>query len=228
MDFIDGRDDGGYNFRVADHHTYFVSKPECGFSLWAHNVECIIRVENRDHVLLDRATGVEYARGTEAQVRQFALGVHTITDAPRLGPVELVAVTPSGYLELVQMVAESAVFQSRPFTPGGNQWIDGVLYPDRLGIGFAERLADVPQFVRGAGLLTGRQITFVEGLASITLPGDDPLLGDWIRAGYFQPDRLERRFSRELGGTWDVSWALKNSANSENGYLVTITRVTGT
>ncbi len=27
-----------YNFRVADHHTYFVGKPEWGFSVWAHNM----------------------------------------------------------------------------------------------------------------------------------------------------------------------------------------------
>lgn len=26
-----------YNFRVADHHTYFVGSPEWGFDVWAHN-----------------------------------------------------------------------------------------------------------------------------------------------------------------------------------------------
>ena len=26
-----------YNFRVADHHTYFVGSDEWGFSVWAHN-----------------------------------------------------------------------------------------------------------------------------------------------------------------------------------------------
>jgi hypothetical protein len=26
-----------YNFRVADHHTYFVGCDEWGFSVWAHN-----------------------------------------------------------------------------------------------------------------------------------------------------------------------------------------------
>ncbi|WP_162542163.1 SdrD B-like domain-containing protein [Gemmata obscuriglobus] len=29
-----------YNFRVADHHTYFVGCDEWGFSVWAHNIGC--------------------------------------------------------------------------------------------------------------------------------------------------------------------------------------------
>ena len=28
-----------YNFRVADHHTYFVGCDEWGFSVWAHNAD---------------------------------------------------------------------------------------------------------------------------------------------------------------------------------------------
>jgi prophage maintenance system killer protein len=39
---VEGVDDAGavttvYNFRVADHHTYFVGTEEWGFSIWAHN-----------------------------------------------------------------------------------------------------------------------------------------------------------------------------------------------
>jgi hypothetical protein len=29
-----------YNFRVADHHTYFVGTEDWGFSVWAHNQSC--------------------------------------------------------------------------------------------------------------------------------------------------------------------------------------------
>ena len=31
-----------YNMRVADWHTYFVGAAEWGFSVWAHNAECVV------------------------------------------------------------------------------------------------------------------------------------------------------------------------------------------
>lgn len=61
-----------YNFRVADWHTYFVGCDEWGFSVWAHNAECSIAVENGQHVLWDRATRKVLHQGTEAEVRAFA------------------------------------------------------------------------------------------------------------------------------------------------------------
>lgn len=36
-----------YNFRVADHHTYFVGRPDWGFSLWAHNSDLCLQVVRR-------------------------------------------------------------------------------------------------------------------------------------------------------------------------------------
>jgi hypothetical protein len=192
-------------------------------------VECIIRVDtNGDRVLLDRATGVEYARGTEAQVRRAAHGVHTITDAPRLAPVQLVGTTLSGHPEFNQLVDETVVFQGRSFTHGVEEWTGGILYPNYLGISFTERLADVPQFVRGVQQLSGQLVTSVRGAASVAGAGDPPLLGDWIRTGYFQPDRIARRFERELGGTWEVLVLPKHAPNPSGGHEVRINRIAGT
>jgi hypothetical protein len=36
-----------YNFRVADHHTYFVGSNEWGFDVWAHNAQCSVVVQHR-------------------------------------------------------------------------------------------------------------------------------------------------------------------------------------
>jgi hypothetical protein len=38
--FDSGVEEDVYNFRVAEYHTYFVGRPEWGFSVWAHNT-CI-------------------------------------------------------------------------------------------------------------------------------------------------------------------------------------------
>jgi len=193
-------------------------------------VECVIRVQGGQCVLLDRFSGVEYARGTEAQLHQAAHGVYRITDAPRLGPVEFDPLGPtmSGYLQFQQFVVEAVVFQGRSFTPGVDWWIDGILFPDHLGIGFAERLADVPQFVSGVQRLTGQQVTEVRGGGSIAALGGPPLLGDWIKSGTFDPDRLVRRFERELGGVWALTFRERNPGSPDDGYLVTIHRQSGT
>jgi hypothetical protein len=191
-------------------------------------VECVFRLENGDHVLLDRTTGVEYARGTEAQVRQTAHGIHTITDAPRLGPVQQTGTTLSGHAEFIQLVDETIPFLGRLFVRGVNEWIGGVLYPDYLGIAFTERLADVAAFTRAVQQLSAQPIASVQGTASVAGFGNLPLLGDWIRAGRFQPDRLARRFERELGGTWHVFVLLKHPTNPSAGHEVRINRVVGT
>lgn len=53
--------------------------------------ECVVRVDSDGaYMLLDRETGVVHARGTEAEVVRVAAGVHALTEAPRLGPVQLV------------------------------------------------------------------------------------------------------------------------------------------
>jgi hypothetical protein len=39
-----------YNLRVADFHTYFVGSEEWGFSVWAHNAECVLFHGSRDGI----------------------------------------------------------------------------------------------------------------------------------------------------------------------------------
>lgn len=162
-------------------------------------------------------------------MRQAAHGVHTITDAPRLEAVQpdTNALGTSPYPEFLQRAAETVVFDGRQVIQGV-LWTDGVLYPDYLGIGFTERLADVPQFVAGVQQLSGQPVTSVRGTASLAGVGDPPLLGDWIRTGRFQPDRLARRFDSELGGRWDVIVRLKNFRDPAHGYAVEINRRFGT
>jgi hypothetical protein len=192
------------------------------------NTECDIAVENGQHVLRNRVTGVEYACGTDAQVRQAALGPYSITDAPRLGSVQPAGTTLSGHPEFTQLVAESKTFQGRSFSARMDEWTAGVLYPDHLGIAFTERLADVPIFVAGVEQLTAHPITSVRGTASVAEVGDPPLLGDWIRSGQFQPDRLARRFEQVLGGSWQVVVSFKDPNNSASGYFLSIDRTPGT
>jgi hypothetical protein len=190
--------------------------------------ECDIADENGVSVLRDRATGVEVARGTDAHVRQSAVGRCSVTDAPRLGPVVLVGQTLSGHDEYSQTVAETKAFQGRPFTARLDEWTGGVLYPDHLGIAFTERLADVPYFVAGVQQLSGREVSCVRGTASVAGVGDPPLLGDWIRTGQFQTDRLARRFEAVLGGSWLVVVSFKDPKHPASGYWVCIDRVPGT
>lgn len=191
--------------------------------------ECVIRVQGGQHVLLDRFSGAEYARGTEAQVRQVAQGAFRITEAPRLRSIEVdpIGLTMSGYLQFQQFVDESVVFQGRLFTLGVDWWIDAILFPDHLGIGFAERLADLPQFVIGVQRLAGRQVSELRGGASVAGIGDPPLLGDWITNGTFDADRLARRFHDELGGTWIITHRERIPGSPDDGYSVTITRQPG-
>jgi hypothetical protein len=190
--------------------------------------ECDIAIEGGDFVLRHRATGVEYARGTEVHVRQAAHGHYSVTDAPRLGPVQPAGTTLSGHPEFTQLVSESKTFQGRHFMSGMDEWTAGVLYPDHLGIAFTERLADVPQFVAGVQQLTARSITSVRGTASVAGVGDPPLLGDWLRSGQFQQNRLAARCEQVLGGRWQVVVSFKDANNHASGYWVSIDRIPGT
>lgn len=192
-----------------------------------HPPECVIRLDGGDYVLLDRETGVEYLRGPEPWVRHVARASYALTDAPRLGPVLLDGTTHSGFPEYVQFVAEDAVFRGQRFRAAVSEWTSGVLYPDHLGIGFTERLADVPAFTVGIETLTGRPVLSIRGSASVAGVGDPPLLGDWIRAGTFDPDRLARRFGRALGGTWVVGVLLKDPKHPASGHVVEINRLAG-
>jgi hypothetical protein len=103
-----------------------------------------------------------------------------------------------------------------------------VLYPDHLGISFTERLADVPQFVQQVEGLSNRAITVIRGVASEALCGDPPLLGDWIKRGTFDPDRLARRFGLVLGGVWTISYNVKDPNAPVIVYEVEIARAPGT
>jgi hypothetical protein len=148
--------------------------------------------------------------------------------ALRLRAVEHDGVTfPSGYPQYKQLVDEAGSFNGRPFVPG-DEWISGVLYPDHLGIAFAERMADVAQFASQVELLAGQPILSIRGIASKALPGDPPLLGDWIEHGVFDVDRLARKFENELGGKWEVRYSAKDPRLPQASYNVEINRVPGT
>lgn len=146
---------------------------------------------------------------------------------PRLKPVQPNGITQSGDREYVQYVDEAKLFNGRQFIPG-DRWIDGILFPDHLGIGFAERLADLPQFVLQVQTISGKAVIAIRGTASIALPGDAPLLGDWIRAGRFDEIRLARKFDQDLGGCWVIRHQLRHTMIPAAGYNVGIDRIVGT
>lgn len=146
----------------------------------------------------------------------------------RLRPVEFdqFVATYSRYLVFQQLLDEVAFFNGRHY-PTGSEWTGGVLYPTYLGISFAERLADLPEFVAGVELLAGIEVDVVSGTASLALPGDPPLLGDWIRYRRFDPDRLARTFAAKHGGSWVVSTRLKSGSDPLGGYHVEVRRTRG-
>lgn len=45
-----GRYDTVYNFRVADHHTYFVGTPAWGFGVWVHNSYGTVGLGKSEHI----------------------------------------------------------------------------------------------------------------------------------------------------------------------------------
>jgi hypothetical protein len=54
-----------YNLRVSEYHTYFVGSTEWGFSVWAHNAECVVeQVGDRWRVRLLGEGGDTYLRNT--------------------------------------------------------------------------------------------------------------------------------------------------------------------
>jgi hypothetical protein len=118
-------------------------------------------------------------------------------------------------------------FNGRTFIPA-DEWIAGILYPDHLSVAFAERLADLPQFVKQVEGLCGKRILSIRGTASKALPGDPALLGDWIERGTFYADRLARKFDQELGGKWEIKYKLKDPKAPQNGYNIEVNRVPGT
>ncbi|MEO2088560.1 MAG: Hint domain-containing protein, partial [Gemmataceae bacterium] len=62
-----------YNLRVADWHTYFVGCDEWGFSVWAHNADCAVLVQNGEKFTLKSAVdGRVLKEGGEVEVRAFA------------------------------------------------------------------------------------------------------------------------------------------------------------
>ena len=142
-----------------------------------------------------------------------------------MGPVELAEFTDGAHPAYIQYVAETKSFRGRDYDAGSSLWTDGVLYPDHLGIGFTERLADVPMFVAAVEVITEVVIPRVEGTASVAAIGDPPLLGDWIRSGRFQPDRLASRFAETLGGIWAISFSIRDSRAVGVVYNVSIQRL---
>ena len=77
-----------FNLRVAEFHTYFVGGDEWGFSVWAHNANCVIITEvGGHHSLIDVVTGKTLKTGTQAEVQAFATsGGHTILPGITIPP----------------------------------------------------------------------------------------------------------------------------------------------
>jgi len=147
----------------------------------------------------------------------------------RLRPVEPdpFGGTAAGGPAFLQCVDQAAFINGHHLS-AGDEWTGGILYPTYLGISFAERLADVPEFVAAVEALTGVAINLVSGTASLALPGDPPLLGDWIRSGLFDTARYGRAFNRVLGDTWRVVVRWHTPGDPRNGYDVDIRRLRGT
>jgi hypothetical protein len=148
--------------------------------------------------------------------------------ALRLRPVEFdpFGGTLSGDPAFQQLLDEPAFINGRHLSPG-DEWTGGILYATHLGISFTERIADLPEFVAGVESLAGVAIDWVTGTASLALPGDPPLLGDWIRSGTFDTVRFGRAFDRVLGGSWQVVVRLHSPGRPQNGYDVDIRRARG-
>ena len=94
-----------YNLRVADWHTYFVGKPDWGFSLWAHNAYSIRRLEGGGWTLVDEegkiaaiAEGQVFKNPTEVQnfaKKNSIAGAVIDSKAPPVTPVVRAAPTVS-------------------------------------------------------------------------------------------------------------------------------------
>jgi hypothetical protein len=72
-----------YNLRVADHHTYFVGKPEWGFAVWAHNADCaIVETKNGRFEVVDLSVeqGIFTANGLGDAVRFAQQNGHAIRE----------------------------------------------------------------------------------------------------------------------------------------------------
>ena len=103
-----------YNLRVADWHTYFVGCDEWGFSVWAHNANCVIITEaGGQHSLIDVVTGKTLKTGTLAEVQGVATaGGHNILPGTTVAP----AAAPKGYAPRPQTVAST--FDAEAALPG--------------------------------------------------------------------------------------------------------------
>ncbi|VTR96992.1 polymorphic toxin-type HINT domain-containing protein [Tuwongella immobilis] len=103
-----------YNFRVNEFHTYFVGCDEWGFSVWAHNANCVIITEaGGQHSLIDVVTGKTLKTGTQAEVQAFATsGGHTILPGTTTTP----AAGYAGYAPRPATV--SATFDAEAALPG--------------------------------------------------------------------------------------------------------------
>ncbi len=62
-----------YNLQIADHHTYFVGRKEWGFSVWSHNAECAILIQDGNKFLLkSKVDGKLLKEGSKTEVIDFA------------------------------------------------------------------------------------------------------------------------------------------------------------
>jgi hypothetical protein len=112
-----------YNLRVSDYHTYFVGSREWGFSVWAHNANCVVVQQAGGRFrLIDVVTGREVtSAATRAEIEAFARQHgHNILAGVTTTP----AAAPRGYAPRPQTVPENfnpeAALPTRGTKPQGS------------------------------------------------------------------------------------------------------------
>ena len=97
LDYMCGteKEETVYNLRVADYHTYFVGKPEWGFSVWAHNASCDARelASDLEKKFRPRSLGEQAAHavptgvfsGRKPLVQQAVKGMQAILKRAKIG-----------------------------------------------------------------------------------------------------------------------------------------------
>jgi intein/homing endonuclease len=60
-----------YNFRIADHHTYFVGDENWRFDVWAHNANCVKIVEHDDETVVRIRNKFEEGSYESNQLKRF-------------------------------------------------------------------------------------------------------------------------------------------------------------
>lgn len=124
-----------YNFRVADHHTYFVGGEDWGFSVWAHNA-CLGPVPRADAHWRERTAGANNVKiyGTAQNPTGLANDPH----AAHINAVvdRLAANAPAGSYFTLNRSWRTGLGRGSVTTRSGNQDLQpDILYVQNLGNG---------------------------------------------------------------------------------------------